>query len=311
MKGYMYILRCADGSYYVGSTTNLEKRLAQHQAGKGANHTKKRLPVELVYFEEYSRIDKAFYREKQVQGWSRKKKEALIANKPEKLHFLSECKNDTHYSKRWFRLRSTTVGESTVGESTVGENTVSSTTVSENTVGSTTVGENAVDKNTVDENTVGETAGIKNILGNAELLKLPKTAFLCSRKVPASVVPKCYEWAIEQREKDNCIISGFHSKLEKDVLHYLLKGKQPIIIALARGLQEKMDPELIKPLDEGRLLIISPFNKSVKRVTERTAEIRNKMMIELADNITVGYASAGGKLESLLKTTKKDVIKLL
>ncbi|MEI7425956.1 MAG: GIY-YIG nuclease family protein [Candidatus Moraniibacteriota bacterium] len=70
----MYILECADGSYYTGSTKDLEFRLAQHQSGKGANHTKKRLPVKLVYFEEYARIDEAFYREKQVQGGRREKK---------------------------------------------------------------------------------------------------------------------------------------------------------------------------------------------------------------------------------------------
>ena len=74
----MYILKCADGSYYTGSTKNLELRYKQHQLGEGANHTKKRLPVKLVYYEEYARIDDAFYREKQVQGWSRNKKEALI-----------------------------------------------------------------------------------------------------------------------------------------------------------------------------------------------------------------------------------------
>ncbi len=60
------------------STNNLERRLTEHQNGEGANFTKKHLPVELVYFEEFQRIDEAFYREKQVQGWSRKKKEALI-----------------------------------------------------------------------------------------------------------------------------------------------------------------------------------------------------------------------------------------
>ncbi len=97
MKGYMYILECADGSYYTGSTNNLELRLAQHQAGEGANHTKKRLPVKLVYFEEYSRIDEAFYREKQVQKWSRKKKEALIMNMPEKLHELAKCMNESSH----------------------------------------------------------------------------------------------------------------------------------------------------------------------------------------------------------------------
>ncbi len=78
MKGWMYILECADGSYYTGSTNNIDLRLLQHNNGEGANHTKKRLPVKLVYHEEFKRIDEAFYREKQVQGWSRKKKEALI-----------------------------------------------------------------------------------------------------------------------------------------------------------------------------------------------------------------------------------------
>lgn len=97
MKGYMYILECVDGSYYTGSTKDLQIRLAQHQAGEGANHTKKRLSVKLVYFEEYNRIDEAFYREKQVQGWSRKKKEALINGMPDELHKLAECMNETHY----------------------------------------------------------------------------------------------------------------------------------------------------------------------------------------------------------------------
>lgn len=97
MKGWMYILKCADDSYYTGSTNNLELRLTQHQNGTGANHTAKRLPVELVYFEEFNRIDEAFYREKQVQGWSRKKKEALIAGMPEKLHELAKCLNETSH----------------------------------------------------------------------------------------------------------------------------------------------------------------------------------------------------------------------
>jgi len=144
-------------------------------------------------------------------------------------------------------------------------------------------------------------------LDNIELLKLPKTAFLCSRKAPASVVLKCYDWAIEQREKGVCVISGFHSQIEKDVLHYLLKGQQPIILALARGLKEKIEPQFVKPLEQGRLLIISPFDKSVKRVTEQTAETRNKMMIDLADSITVGYISKGGKLEMLLKGIDKPL----
>ena len=91
-KGYMYILQCADDSYYTGSTVNLELRLAQHQNGEGANHTRKRLPVVVVYYEIYDNIADAFYREKQVQGWSRAKKEALIENRPTDLPLLSKNK---------------------------------------------------------------------------------------------------------------------------------------------------------------------------------------------------------------------------
>ena len=73
-EGYMYILLCSNDQYYTGSTTDLESRLAQHKSGQGTNFTRKHLPVELVYFEKFSRIDEAFYREKQVQGWSQKRK---------------------------------------------------------------------------------------------------------------------------------------------------------------------------------------------------------------------------------------------
>lgn len=89
----MYILKCADDTYYTGSTIDLERRLIQHHNGKGANYTIERLPVELVYYEEYHRIDWAFYREKQVQGWSRKKKEALING---------DLKNLPHLAKKGF-----------------------------------------------------------------------------------------------------------------------------------------------------------------------------------------------------------------
>jgi putative endonuclease len=92
----MYILECADESYYTGSTKDLERRLWEHQNGLGANHTAKRLPVKLVYCEECDRIDDAFYREKQVQGWSRKKKEALMASDYNQIHLLAMCKNETH-----------------------------------------------------------------------------------------------------------------------------------------------------------------------------------------------------------------------
>ncbi|KQC34272.1 hypothetical protein AAU57_13690 [Nonlabens sp. YIK11] len=99
MKGWMYILLCSNGSYYTGSTNDLNRRMIKHQAGLGANHTKKYLPVELIYFEEFDRVQDAFYREKQVQGWSRAKKEALINGFSDELKKLAKCLNDTSHEK--------------------------------------------------------------------------------------------------------------------------------------------------------------------------------------------------------------------
>ncbi|HEY0889285.1 MAG TPA: GIY-YIG nuclease family protein [Nocardioides sp.] len=78
MSAFTYILRCADGSYYVGSTRNLEKRLWEHSNGMGAEYTKRRRPVELVWQAEHEHVGEAFFWEKRIQGWSRAKREALI-----------------------------------------------------------------------------------------------------------------------------------------------------------------------------------------------------------------------------------------
>jgi putative endonuclease len=86
---WVYILKCADGSFYVGSTTYLEARLQQHQRGEGAQYTKKRRPVELVFAFEFEAVDEAFYMEKKIQGWSRAKRLALIEGRFEDLPNLS------------------------------------------------------------------------------------------------------------------------------------------------------------------------------------------------------------------------------
>jgi putative endonuclease len=103
----MYILRCSDGSYYTGSTKDLIKRMEAHQSGKGSNHTRKFGPVVLIYYEEFDRIDFAFEREKQIQGWSRKKKEALIDSRKNELKLLAQCRNHSHcnFKKNSFSKR--------------------------------------------------------------------------------------------------------------------------------------------------------------------------------------------------------------
>jgi putative endonuclease len=87
MGGYMYILRCADDSYYVGSTREITYRVRQHQDGEGAAYTSRRLPVELVFVQPCESIVQAYWFEKRVQGWSRAKREALINGQ---LHLLPQ-----------------------------------------------------------------------------------------------------------------------------------------------------------------------------------------------------------------------------
>jgi predicted GIY-YIG superfamily endonuclease len=327
MKGYTYILQCSDGSYYVGSTNNLELRLAQHQAGEGANHTKKRLPVELVYYEEYSRIDEAFYREKQIQGWRRGKKEALIKGAYDKLPELARAygtmlpstNSGNGGSGDGVTLPSASSGSGGSGGGVTLPSTGSGSGGSDDGVTLPSTGSGSECGG--GESVIGSarwlslskpplSISIKESLGNISLLTIPKTAFLCSRNISASAVLKCYDWAIAQREAGRCIISGFHSQIEKDVLHYLLKGSQPIIVAMARGLKKKTEPEFLQPLHENRLLIITPFNINTRRISKRTANIRNKLMVQLADTVTVGYISPGGNLEKLLQTTGKEIVRI-
>ncbi|HBG04583.1 MAG: SMF family protein [Geobacteraceae bacterium GWC2_58_44] len=135
-------------------------------------------------------------------------------------------------------------------------------------------------------------------LGNLELLELYKVAFLCSRKYPEMAATRSCQWADEQREKGVCVISGYHSPIEKDVLRRLLQGTQPIIIALAKGLQ-KLDEEWSAPIEAGRLLVITRYADSVSHACESKCFQRNRLMVGLADEIVIAHASAGGNLERL------------
>jgi putative endonuclease len=86
---FVYILRCADDSFYVGSTRNLEARMFQHSTGKGSLYTSTRLPVELVFIEEFNNVGDAYAREKQLQGWGRAKRQKLIEQNYEALPLLA------------------------------------------------------------------------------------------------------------------------------------------------------------------------------------------------------------------------------
>lgn len=90
---FVYMLRCSDGSYYVGHTDDLETRIAEHGDGSSGGYTSRRRPVELVWSAELDSRDEALQRELQVKTWSRAKKEALIASDWQRLKDLARGPN--------------------------------------------------------------------------------------------------------------------------------------------------------------------------------------------------------------------------
>ena len=87
---FLYILRCGDGSFYVGHTDDLELRMAQHEAGTFGGYTADRYPLELVYSCEFATRVEALERERQIKRWSRAKKEALIHGDWDAMHELAK-----------------------------------------------------------------------------------------------------------------------------------------------------------------------------------------------------------------------------
>ena len=139
-------------------------------------------------------------------------------------------------------------------------------------------------------------------LGDVSILDRPKVGFLSSRRVPPAAVMKCYDWATEMRDKGVCVMGGFHSPLERDVLKLLLQGKQPVIWVLAHKLwTEKSIPKPYRePIAAGRLLVVSPVAQTVTRVDARTAEIRNRYILEHSEKVVFAAIDSTGCLARLV-----------
>ena len=122
--------------------------------------------------------------------------------------------------------------------------------------------------------------------GNEELLKQKKVGFLASRKISSLSILPTLDWATEvSKREDSAIVSGFHSKMERNVLEILLKGQCGIIVVLARGMYRKLPKQYEEAMSQNRLLIISYEKDNVKRVSEQTAHKRNKFVREIADEM--------------------------
>ena len=123
-------------------------------------------------------------------------------------------------------------------------------------------------------------------LGNKELLRVRKLGFLASRKISSLSILPTLDWATEiSKREDYAIVSGFHSKMERNVLEILLKGQCGIIIVLARGMYRKLPIQYEEAMSQNRLLIISNEKDNVKRVSEQTAHKRNEYIREIADEM--------------------------
>jgi predicted Rossmann fold nucleotide-binding protein DprA/Smf involved in DNA uptake len=136
-------------------------------------------------------------------------------------------------------------------------------------------------------------------LGNKDLLKRKKWGFLASRQVASNKVLLCYDWATERSKSGDCVVSGFSSKMEKDVLHFLLKGKSPIIVVLARRMYAKLPEEWRNAVNDGRMLIVS--TSQAVRQSRQTALLRNQYVTELCDTL-FSVESTNNKKDSHDKT---------
>jgi len=139
-------------------------------------------------------------------------------------------------------------------------------------------------------------------LGNLESLKQKKLAIFCSVKCPGKLILQTHDLTRELTQAGVAVIGGFHSPVEKECLRILLRGSQPVIICPARSLKKmRILKEWKKPLDEGRLLFLSPFPDNRYRGDTEMAVYRNRFVAALADRIFISYAEPSGKTENFCR----------
>ena len=127
---------------------------------------------------------------------------------------------------------------------------------------------------------------IPTYLGNTELFEKRKVGFLASRKISTLSILPTLDWAMQVRkQKDIAIVSGFHSKMERDVLKILLQGECGIIVVLARGMYRKLPKQYEEAMLQNRLLIISYEKEAVSRGSEATAHKRNNYVREIVEEM--------------------------
>ena len=139
-------------------------------------------------------------------------------------------------------------------------------------------------------------------IGNIDILNRKLLGFFCSVKCPGNIILKTYDLARSFRDARIPFISGFHSPIEKDVFDLLLRGSQPLVVCPARSIENMRIPNAWKEaIDNGRLLVLSPFKKKHKRVTASLSEQRNRLVALLSGYVFLPYAAPGSRTENLCK----------
>lgn len=144
-------------------------------------------------------------------------------------------------------------------------------------------------------------------MGNMDLLRCDKTAFLSSSQVADGTKEKIDHWLDIMELNDVCIISGFQSEMEKRVLDRLLSSKAKIIMVLAKKVFTNCPSRYKKAIEQGRMLIISPYKEVANFTTKEAAKKRNQYVVNHASRIVVGYISKGGMLDNILKECSSQV----
>ena len=139
-------------------------------------------------------------------------------------------------------------------------------------------------------------------IGNLHILRKNPTAFFCSTKCPGDLIVKTYDIAQILRDADMTVISGFHSPMERECLTILLRGAQPVIICPARSINNmRINKEYKKPLKDGQLLFLSPFDKNQQRISAKTSHYRNLFVAAMSAVIFVAHAESSSKTEELCR----------
>jgi len=146
-----------------------------------------------------------------------------------------------------------------------------------------------------------------SIIGDPEILKRHWLGLFCSVKCPGDLILLTYDLARALRDAGVPVVSGFHSPIEKDCLDFLLRGNQPVVICPARSIAKmRIDKSLKENIERGRVLILSPFEETLKRPTAHSSQLRNQFVGALASAVFVAYAEPGGKTEEFCKSVLAD-----